>query len=293
MNSINYLLTLLTGGILALMVVVNGRLGLFIGLYLSCLVIHFVGLVGSSLWLSAKKQVPFRHQKIPFHLYLGGFFGVATVLLFNAAYGKISVTALVALGLLGQTVSALIVDHFGLLGMKRHPIHIRQTPGLVLAAIGIAVMLKGFSAESIIPVCLALMTGISVVSSRTINGALGKKTNPSLSAWYNHLFGMIVSFVIWGIMLFPGGIPFRHITIDNFWIFTGGFLGVVAVTLSNYLLHHVSSYSLTILMFVGQIFCSVILDATLEGTFAPLQLVAGCIIVIGFAINAYMTKAIE
>lgn len=275
------------------MVVVNGRLGLFVGLYLSCLVIHAVGLVGSTLWLTAKRQVPFKHQKIPFHLYLGGFFGVGTVLLFNAAYGKISVTALVALGLLGQTVSALVVDHFGLLGMKKRPIHIRQTPGLVLAVVGIAVMLRDFNADSIVPVCLALLTGLSVVTSRTINGALGKKTTPSLSAWYNHLVGMVVSFIIWCLFLFPGGIPVHQITLSNSWIFFGGFLGVVAVTLSNYLLHHVSSYSLTILTFVGQIFTGVILDATLEGAFAPLQLVAGSIIVIGFVINAYMTKAID
>jgi bacterial/archaeal transporter family-2 protein len=211
--SIYYLFTTLTGILLAVMVVVNGRLGLLIGLYLSCVVIHLIGLVGSSLILTAKKQIPFRHIKIPLKLYSGGLFGIATVLLFNAAYDKISVTALVALGLLGQAVSSLVVDHFGLFEMKKRPLVRKQIPGLLMAAFGIILMLRGFSAESILPVCLALLTGVTVVASRTINGALGKRSTASLSAWYNHLVGLIGSIGIYAILGFPGINPFHEITL--------------------------------------------------------------------------------
>jgi transporter family-2 protein len=273
------------------MVVVNGRLGLLIGLYLSCVVIHLIGLIGSSFIITIKKQVPFRHIKIPLRLYSGGLFGIATVLLFNAAYGKISVTALVALGLLGQAVSSLIVDHFGLLEMKKRPLSKRQIPGLILAAFGIILMLRGFSVESILPVCLALLTGVTVVASRTINGALGKRSTASLSAWYNHLVGLAGSFLVLVILGFPGSIPFDEVTLSNLWIFGGGLLGVMAVTFSNYLIHHVSSYSMTLLMFIGQITGGVLLDIFLEGSFAPVQIIAGFIIVIGFSLNAYMTQS--
>lgn len=272
------------------MVVVNGRLGLFIGLYLSCVVIHLVGLMASSLILTAKQQVPFQHLKIPLKFYSGGFFGIATVLLFNAAYGKISVTALVALGLLGQAISSLVVDHFGLFDMQKRPLNQKQIPGLFVAAFGIVLMLWGFSAESILPICLALITGLTVVISRTINGALGKRSTASLSAWYNHLMGLIGSVIVLAFLGFPGEIPYSEIGIDNFWIFTGGILGVLVVTFSNFLIHHVSSYSMTLLLFIGQITGGVLLDIFLEGTFAPVQIVAGLIIVIGFSMNAYMTK---
>jgi len=287
---IYYLFTTLTGILLAVMVVVNGRLGLLIGLYLSCVVIHLIGLVGSSFILTAKKQVPFRHIKIPLKLYSGGLFGIATVLLFNAAYDKISVTALVALGLLGQAISSLLVDHFGLFEMQKRPLVKKQIPGLFIAAFGIILMLRGFSAESILPVCLALLTGVTVVTSRTINGALAKRSTASLSAWYNHLVGLVGSVGIYAILGFPGLNPLHEITLANAWIFTGGLLGVLAVTFSNFLIHHVSSYSMTLLIFIGQITGGVLLDVFLEGTFAPIQIVAGMIIVIGFTLNAYMTK---
>ena len=290
MISIYYLFTMLTGTLFAIMIVVNGRLGIFIGLYLSCVVIHLVGLVGSSFILTAKKQMPFRHPNVPLKLYLGGLFGIATVLLFNTAYGQISVTALVALGLLGQAMSSLFVDHFGLLEMKKRPLVRKQIPGLLVAAFGIILMLRGFSADSILPVFLALLTGLTVVISRTINGALGKRTTASLSAWYNHLVGLMGSVAVLVILGFPGWIPFDHINLSNVWIFTGGLLGVLAVTFSNFLINHVSSYSMTLLLFVGQITGGVLLDIFLEGSFAPIQILAGLIIVIGFSLNAYMTK---
>jgi len=272
------------------MIVVNGRLGILIGLYLSCVVIHLVGLVGSSFIVTAKKQMPFRHPKVPLRYYSGGLFGIATVLLFNTAYGHISVTALVALGLLGQAVSSLFVDHFGLFEMKKRPLNKRQIPGLFMAAFGIALMLHGFSAESILPVCLALLTGVSVVTSRSINGALAKRSTASLSAWYNHLVGLAGSLVVYAVLGFPGLISFDDISLSNVWIFTGGLLGVLAVTFSNFLIHHVSSYSMTLLLFVGQITGGVLLDVFLEGSFAPIQILAGLIIVVGFCLNAYMTK---
>jgi bacterial/archaeal transporter family-2 protein len=288
--SIYYLFTMLTGSLFAIMIVVNGRLGIFIGLYLSCVVIHLVGLVGSSFILTAKKQVPFKHPKVPLKYYSGGLFGIVTVLLFNTAYGQISVTALVALGLLGQAVSSLFVDQFGLFEMKKRPLNKKQIPGLIVAAVGIALMLRGFSAESVLPVILALLTGVTVVTSRTINGALGKRSTASLSAWYNHLVGLFGSVVVLAILGFPGSIPFDHINLSNAWIFTGGMLGVLAVTFSNFLIHHVSSYSMTLLLFVGQITGGVLLDVFLEGSFAPIQVLAGLIIVVGFSLNAYMTR---
>lgn len=293
MIAIYYIFTMLTGCLLAVMVVVNGRLGIFIGLYLSCVVIHLIGLVASSFILTAKKQMPFRHPKIPLKLYSGGIFGIGTVLLFNAAYGKISVTALVALGLLAQAVYSLIVDHFGLFEMQKRPLNKGQIPGLIVAAIGITLMLRGFSAQSILPVFLALMTGVTVVTSRTINGALAKRSTASLSAWYNHLVGLVGAVLVLAILGFPGSIPFAGINFSNFWIFTGGILGVLAVTFSNFLIHHVSSYSMTLLLFVGQITGGVLLDVFLEGSFDPIQIVAGLIIVLGFSLNAYMTRPVD
>jgi bacterial/archaeal transporter family-2 protein len=101
------------------------------------------------------------------------------------------------------------------------------------------------------------------------------------------------SVVVLAVLGFPGSIPWEKIDLANFWIFTGGIMGVLAVTFSNFLIHHVSSYSMTLLLFVGQITGGVLLDVFLEGSFDPVQIVAGFVIVLGFSLNAYMTRPEE
>lgn len=290
MNPLYYALTVGTGCVLSLMLVINGSLGLLSGLLLSSVIIHFVGLLGAWIVLLAKRQVPFRHRKVALFLYSGGFFGVATVLLFNAAFGHISVTAMVALGLLGQGVTSLVVDHFGLLGLQKRPVNVKQIPGLIVAAAGIALMLQDFNVASLFSALLAFLTGLSVVASRIINGVLAKETTPSLSAWYNHLVGLGVSALVLALAGFPGHLSLSEITTGNLWMFTGGFLGVLIVTLSNFLIHHISAYSMALLTFLGQIFTSILLDTLLKDFFSPLEFLAGIIIAVGFGLNATMGK---
>lgn len=290
MNPLYFVFTIFTGGILSVMIVVNGSLGAVTGLLLSSVVIHLVGLVGSTALTSMKKELPFRHKKAPLCLYAGGASGVATVLLFNAAYGGIPVTALVAFGLLGQALSSLIVDQIGFLGMKKRPLAKGQIPGILVALAGIFIMSGDFTGSSLIPVTLALLTGLTVVLSRTINGALSKVTSPSLSTWYNHFVGLWVSLVLFAAAGFPGQMDAGLLETNHLWLLTGGLMGVIVVTASNFLIHHVSSYSMTLLLFIGQIFTGVFLDHLLTGIFSPAQFLSGTVLAAGFALNAWASS---
>lgn len=287
MNALYYLGTILTGCILSVMIVVNGSLGTVTGLLLSSVVIHFVGLAGATGFIAVKREIPIRHARAPLWMYTGGATGVATVLLFNSAYGRISVTALVALGLLGQAVASLAVDHFGFMEMKKRPLAKGQIPGILMALTGIFVLSGNFTGASVVPVLLALMTGLTVVLSRTINGTLSKRCSASLSAWYNHLVGLGVSLLLFFAAGLPGTFPVTLLQPTQLWLLTGGLMGVAVVTASNFLVHHISSYSLTLLLFVGQIFAGVGLDYLLEGTLSPRELLAGFLLAAGFGLNAW------
>lgn len=96
-----HLLSVLAGLFVALMVLVNGELSSYYGLYSSTVVIHIVGLLFVFIILAVKRERIFPIKKQSFHLYLGGAIGVANVVFCNIAFGRISLSAILALSLLG------------------------------------------------------------------------------------------------------------------------------------------------------------------------------------------------
>lgn len=112
-----YLFLTLTAGILiSLMAVLNGTLTAAVGLYLTTVVIHIVAILFALLLLGIGKKSFVPKQKLPLWMYSGGFISVLCTLCSNFAFGKISLIAITALGLLAQTVASLLIDCFGLFG---------------------------------------------------------------------------------------------------------------------------------------------------------------------------------
>ena len=100
------LLALLTGAIISVMVAVNGQLKACVGTYLAAVIIHIVGTIFSYILCRVKKTPIFRREGLPFWVYLGGVIGVLTTIFNASAFGHISMTSIVALGLLGQSAAA-------------------------------------------------------------------------------------------------------------------------------------------------------------------------------------------
>ena len=48
-------------------------------------------------------------------MYTGGLIGVLTVIFSSLGFSKLGVSLTVSLGLFGQLVTSIIIDHFGLL----------------------------------------------------------------------------------------------------------------------------------------------------------------------------------
>ncbi|NCB35796.1 MAG: DMT family transporter, partial [Clostridia bacterium] len=115
-----YLLSLLAGMLISVMVVFNGGLNGRVGQTAALVIIHLAGLVFILLLMLVKGE-KLRLKRLPFYLYLGGLLGIMTTVFNNTAFGHISVSAMMALGLLGESVSSLLADHFGLLGLPKRP----------------------------------------------------------------------------------------------------------------------------------------------------------------------------
>lgn len=136
----NYIISLLVGGLTSIMIFVNGSLTLSYGNLISTVLIHLVGLIAILLMLILSR-LPMKLPKgLPLYLYSAGFVGIGTVMLTNLAYLKLGVSLSLALGLLGQTIFSLLTDHFGLLGMKRLRMNPKKLIGLVIIGAGIFIM---------------------------------------------------------------------------------------------------------------------------------------------------------
>ncbi|MDM5155616.1 DMT family transporter [Bacillus sp. DX1.1] len=134
------LLSVLIGAFIAIMIPLNGILSEITGNYTSSVMIHIVGLIAIIIVLLISKSKLRIQQGIPLYLYSAGAIGVFTVLFSNISFTSLGVSITIALGLLGQSVSSIIIDHFGLLGMKIVKFEKKKIIGLLLISSGIGVM---------------------------------------------------------------------------------------------------------------------------------------------------------
>ena len=171
-----YLLSLLIGLLVTIMVVFNGELTSLTGVYISTAIIHLVGLFFVSI-LCIIKKIPLIAKKLPILIYSGGAIGLITVLFNNLAFNKISVSALLALSLLGQAITSIIIDNYGLFGMPKQIFSKKKYISLLCMMIGIAFMLSTTTTVLIIPILLSLISGVTVVTSRSVNANLAEKTS--------------------------------------------------------------------------------------------------------------------
>ncbi len=138
-----YLLSVLTGAIIAIMIAVNGVLTSSYSIYLATVIIHIVGLILITLILIRHKEnpAPWKNKQLPLFLYSGGLVGVATTVFNNVAFGKISMSAILAIVLLGQSVASIIIDHYGWLDMPHQPFNKKKLIGLSFIIVGIVLII--------------------------------------------------------------------------------------------------------------------------------------------------------
>lgn len=136
----NNLISAFIGTLIAVMIMINGTLSNALGNYTSTMIIHIIGLITIILVLLASRQKFIFNKNVPFYLYSAGAIGVFTVLFNNLTFSSLGVSLTLALGLLGQSVASVIIDHFGLFGMKVMKYQKKKLIGLVFIISGIVVM---------------------------------------------------------------------------------------------------------------------------------------------------------
>ena len=73
---------------------------------------------------------------MPWYAWLGGFYGAFFVAVAAFAAPRVGVGVLLTAAVAGQLAAALVLDHFGLLGLDRHPVTLTRAAGFVLVLVG-------------------------------------------------------------------------------------------------------------------------------------------------------------
>jgi len=285
-NGMYYFLSLATGIIISVMIAFNGGLTEQYGVYTATVIIHCVGLMLITLIVLSKRENPFS-KKHSWYLYLGGVIGVFTTLSNNLSFGRISVSAILALMLFGQSVAGIIVDQYGLMNMPKHPFAKRKLFGLALVLCGIISMIGDFE---VIAVLFSFIAGVSIVVSRTFNAKLSSLTSVRVGAFYNYLLGFLVSIPV---LLLLGGheIAINELAFSpNWYIYFGGILGLGVILLSNITVVKISAFYLTLLVFIGQIFSGVLVDMVISQELSIRNIIGGIFVTAGLCLNLIMDK---
>ena len=290
-----YLISFATAMLVSAMVTVNGTLSNAYGTYLSTVMIHAVGIVPASLIALVRRERVFAVRGLKPGVFLGGAIGVITVVCNNAAYtGGIGVSAMVALSLLGQTVASLLVDQFGLFHMPVKRFNGAKLIGLLFTAAGIGCMLYG-AKTAILPVLLSFFMGVTIVLSRSVNALLAEKTSRFVSTWYNYSVGLSVSLCVWLLTrLMQGASPLPEaVAAVPLWAYLGGLMGVITVSVQSFVTPRMPAFQLTLILFVGQVFMGLVLDALSGAGGSAQEWIGGVFAVAGLSLNALLDRRAE
>jgi transporter family-2 protein len=139
------LIAAFSGVAMAIQGSINSALGKVIGLWESTFIVHLVGLLVVSLLLFICKLGDGCLSdivKAPWYSYLGGILGVIIIYSVVLSIPKVGVAPATTAIVLGQVLTAGLVDHLGLFGLNRIPFSIYNVLGTLLMAGGAWLILK-------------------------------------------------------------------------------------------------------------------------------------------------------
>ena len=147
MKSTYLLLSVVAGVLVPYQAAVNGMLNKYMDNPLQASLVNFAGgvvfVVLMLLFLRPAVPALDTLESVPWYLYFGGLLGVCFVTIALLSVPRIGGTAFLAAMLTGQMAGALVMDHFGLLGVPVHLISLKRLAGISLLAAGIWLVQTG------------------------------------------------------------------------------------------------------------------------------------------------------
>ena len=140
MKILFYLLPVFIGVAMTVQSGINAQLRTAVGYPLLATFLSFLGgivLLGILL-LFSKQSLPAwnLYGEISWYKYIGGFLGAFVVYAVIISVHKVGASNMFVLIVAGQLITALWLDHYGLLGLRENPISTQKMLGILLVVAG-------------------------------------------------------------------------------------------------------------------------------------------------------------
>lgn len=186
---------------------------------------------------------------------LGGLF-----VLTQGLVAGITGIALFSLGVVtGQTISALLIDGKGLLGLVKRKLTGNRLAGSAVAIAGLVLAssptVTGFELAVLVPV----VAGVGIGLQDAINSQVGRESgSASVATFFNFLAGTL--FLLLVFLFSPGQAGAVDLSSINPVLFLGGLVGVGFILIRVVVLPVIGSLATGLSLLAGQLFISLVLD---------------------------------
>jgi transporter family-2 protein len=262
------LFALVAGALIAVQARVNSGLAIEINSGIFAALVSFgIGLVIISLVTLFNKTnrrnliEVFRslsERRIPIVFAFAGAIGGFFVIVQSSIAGLIGISLFSVGVVTGSSISAIILDGRGLLGLEKRPIGLLRIFGTLLAIAGLIVA-GDFARYSFDPLVLVAFTaGFGMGFQQAMNGRFGKLADSAIvPTFFNFLAG--TALIALALLLLESGVaPLSFPTNPLFYL--GGVVGVIFIFIQVVVLPKIGALAMGISMLVGQLLGSVLLD---------------------------------
>jgi transporter family-2 protein len=139
-----FLIAAFSGICMAVQGSLNSLLAQKTSLMATTFMVHLLGSLLAVIVIMFRKIPLLSHNwfSVPWYLYLGGLLSIIIISLVALSIPKIGVSNATTAIIIGQVGAAVLIDHFGLLGIERIPWSYWQFLGLVFFAIGAKLLFR-------------------------------------------------------------------------------------------------------------------------------------------------------
>lgn len=89
------------------------------------------------LWLVTGAKKTFFPAGVSWALYLGGVFGFIVIAAAVLVFPRLGAAYAIALMVCGQCTAAMVIDHYGLMGMEKNPVTLQRLLGVLFVVGGV------------------------------------------------------------------------------------------------------------------------------------------------------------
>ena len=188
-------------------------------------------------------------------------------------------------------LTSLVIDCLGLLGAEKRRVLPVTWACIAFSFCGIVYMLYGSELSVFSAIAASFAAGVGLVVSRAASAALAEHTGAVASSFINHMAGLPLAVLLLltigsgELAAFPeklSGVPM--------WAYLGGIIGVLIIVITNVVLRKLSTFQVSLLLFVGQVFSSAAIDIFMGTDSSGRVFYGGVLVAAGILLNTIFEK---